>query len=117
MPGAIVWAISIAWLYGPALIGLARQWQNDPTYSHGWVILPIAAGVVWHRRDRLRRLTPRPSASGLVVLAASLALFVVGTLGAELFLTRVSLIGVLAGTVLFAFGRAHLRAVAFPLAF
>jgi exosortase len=40
-----------------------------------------------------------------------------GTLGAELFLSRVSFIGVLAGLVLFLAGRAQLRALAFPLAF
>jgi exosortase len=40
-----------------------------------------------------------------------------GQLGAELFLTRVSLIGVLAGAVLYLYGWEHLRVVWFPLAF
>jgi exosortase len=47
---------------------------------------------------------------------ASVALLVLGTLGAERFLARVSLIGVLAGAVLFVFGWAHLRILSFPLA-
>ena len=42
---------------------------------------------------------------------------VAGQLGAELFLTRVSLIGVLAGAVLFLYGWEHLRITWFPLAF
>jgi exosortase len=40
-----------------------------------------------------------------------------GILGAELFLTRISIIGVLAGSVLFLFGWRHLRILAFPIAF
>jgi exosortase len=38
-------------------------------------------------------------------------------LGAELFLTRISLVGMLGGIVLFMFGWRHLRILAFPLLF
>ena len=44
-------------------------------------------------------------------------LLVAGLLGAELFLSRVSMIGVLAGAILFLFGWPHLRVLLFPLAF
>ena len=40
---------------------------------------------------------------------------IVGTLGAELFLTRVSLVGFIAGAVIYLLGWAHLRLLAFPL--
>jgi exosortase len=43
--------------------------------------------------------------------------FVAGQLAAELFLTRMSIIVVLAGIVLFLLGARHLRLLAFPLAF
>jgi exosortase len=112
-----VWIGSIAALYGPVLIRMARQWQDDPTYSHGWVIAPIALMLAWHRRDRLRDAAIAPSRAGLAVVIGSLMVFVAGTLAAELFLTRISLIGVLAGTVLYAFGRAHFRILAFPILF
>jgi exosortase len=117
MIGAIAWAAAIAWVYGPTLVGLVRQWDTDPTYSHGWIVAPIAFALAWSRRSRLRALPLEPSGAGLWVIAASLAMYTMGRLGAELFLTRVSLIGVIAGTILFTFGRAHLRVVAFPLGF
>ena len=47
--------------------------------------------------------------------SGSLAIFLAGLLGAELFLTRISLIGVLAGSIWFLFGWRHLRLLAFPL--
>jgi len=57
------------------------------------------------------------AAGGLATIVLSLGVLVVGVLGAELFLTRLSFIGVLAGLVWFLGGRASLRALAFPLAF
>jgi exosortase len=117
MAGAVAWALAIAWLYGSVAIGLARNWQSDPTYSHGWVVAPIAIVLAWQRRKLFRELPRRPATAGFLVLGVSLVVYVIGTLGAELFLTRVSFIGVVAGTVLLTFGPAHLRAGAFPLAF
>ena len=72
---------------------------------------------MWERRGALATAGARPSGLGLVAFALSLLMFVIGTLGAELFLTRVSLIGVLAGTVLLLYGPTHLRIVAFPSRF
>jgi exosortase len=58
-----------------------------------------------------------PSGFGLVVLVGSLGLLVAGLLGVEFFVSRVSLIGVVAGTVLFLLGWQHLRILLFPLSF
>jgi exosortase len=54
---------------------------------------------------------------GLPVVGGSLCLLVAGIAAAELFLARVSFIGVLAGGILFSFGARRLQSVAFPLAF
>jgi exosortase len=53
----------------------------------------------------------------MLVILASVGLLLAGLLGAELFLTRLSLLGVLAGGVLFTLGWPHLRVLTFPLAF
>lgn len=117
MIGLVAWALTAALLYAPVLVKLVRQWAADETYSHGFLIAPIALFLLWQQRDRLKQTPIRPSNLGLVVIGVSLALYALGSLGAELFLTRISLIGVLAGTVLFVFGWQHLRLVAFPLGF
>jgi exosortase len=109
--------LSLAALYWTVVEKLIHDWSHDENYSHGFLVVPIAAYFLWERRDRLARATPSPSSFGLVVILGSLAVLVAGMLGAELFLTRISLLGVLAGTVLFLFGWTHLRIVAFPLAF
>jgi exosortase len=110
-------AAGLLWTYGAVLAGLVRQWSADDNYSHGFFVIPLAAFFAWERRERLFQAARRPSAAGLALILLSLVLFVAGTFGAELFLTRASLIGVLAGAILFIWGREHLRVLLFPIAF
>jgi len=109
--------VTVGWLYSGVLPGLVRQWANDDDYSHGFFVVPLAAFFIWERRDALAAASRRPSHAGLAVLAASLLCLIAGQFGSELFLTRVSLVGVLAGLVLFLLGWTHLRILAFPIAF
>ncbi len=103
--------------YWNVLTKLVYDWGHDDNYSHGFLIIPIAAYLVWERRADLAAARESPSWVGLAVVAVSLMMLVAGQLGAELFLTRVSLIGVLAGALLFLYGWEHLRIAWFPLAF
>jgi exosortase len=113
----LILASGVVWLYYAVLSSLVRQWASDDNYSHGFFVLPLAAYFVWERRHSLYAAPSRPSWIGAVLVAASLAIFAAGLLGAELFLARISLIGVLAGIVLFVWGRDHFRVLLFPLAF
>jgi exosortase len=112
-----VLAAQVVWLYWPVLKVLAAQWGEDPNYSHGFLVPVLSAYFVWERRARLARITPRPSWWGAALLLLGLLMLGIGQVGAELFLQRVSLVGVLAGLVLLALGRETLRVLSFPLAF
>jgi exosortase len=105
------------WLYADVLAGLVADWAHDDNYSHGFLIVPLALYFAWERRQRLVSLARRPSALGFLVVVASLVTLVVGMLGAEFFLTRVSLIGVILGTVIFLLGWQHARVLGLPIAF
>ena len=61
--------------------------------------MPLAAYLAWERRERLLSIPLQPSLLGLPIVLGSLGVLAIGTLGAELFLTRVSIIGVLGGFV------------------
>jgi exosortase len=104
-------------LYADVLTGLVRQWSTDDNYSHGFFVLPLALYFAWERREGLARAAVRPSVAGVILVALSLGVLLAGRLGAELFLTRVSLVGVLVGAVLFVWGREHLKLLLFPLSF
>jgi len=109
--------VSIAALYTPTLTSLARQWASDDDFSHGFFVIPLAAYFIWERRAAFASTPAKPSLFGLLFTALSLAVFIAGRFGAELYLTRVSLLGVIAGSVLFLGGWRRLGIVAFPLAF
>jgi exosortase len=104
-------------LYAPVLWRLMRQWYDDPDYSHGFLVPLLSAYLIWQRRDKLALIARRPSNWGLLVVLGALGLLFLGSLGAELFLTRVSIIFTICGLIAYFSGWRLLRAMAFPLAF
>jgi exosortase len=104
-------------VYLPVLSSLVRQWASDDNYSHGFLVAPFALYFAWLRRRDLAALPIRPHWTGAVIVVGSLAVLLAGRIGAELFLARISLIGLIAGAVLFLYGVGHLRVLAFPIAF
>src|SRR5436305_14248612 len=113
-------ALAIAWLYAETLTGLGREWLSSPDASYGVVLVAVAAAVAWHRRDRVAGACAQPATrhrTGLLVLLAGLLLFLAGQLGADVFLTRISLVVVAAGALWFVAGSGVVRVLAAPLVF
>ncbi len=108
---------SFVLLYQHVMVKLIHDWWVDDNYSHGFLIIPLAIYFVWERRARLRAVRRKPSAVGIIIVAGSLGALLAGILGSELFLTRVSILGTLAGSVLFLYGWECLRILLFPIAF
>ncbi|MFZ0414098.1 MAG: exosortase A [Candidatus Acidiferrum sp.] len=104
-------------LYGPILESLVLNWWRDPNYGHGFLVPVFAGYVFWKGRDRLTKIALKPSNFGLVVMLCAIALLLVGSLGAELFTSRFSMLVLIGGCVLFVGGWRLLRAVTFPLGF
>ncbi len=107
----------LLWVYHGTLARLFHQWWTDSNFSHGFFVPLFAAFIVWQERPRLVALTPRPSWGGLLLLAGGLGVLVIGQLGAELFLSRFSMLIVLAGLIVLFLGWNFFRAVLFPWAF
>jgi exosortase len=104
-------------LYAPILGKLFLQWFQDPNYGHG-ALVPLFSGyLIWRKRDDLKSIPCKPSAFSLLVVLFSLCVLFLGSLGAELFLARISLLGVIVGLILYFVGWPALRMLAFPLAF
>src|SRR5579863_5848331 len=108
--------ILIGWLYGSILVHLAMQWWRDPNFSHGFLVPLFSLFVLWKDWDRISRFPPAPSFWGLIVVSFALCLLLAGVLGAELFLSRISLLLLLAGLIVFFRGWRLFRAVLFPWA-
>ncbi|MFH2055554.1 MAG: exosortase/archaeosortase family protein [bacterium] len=104
-------------IYGPVLFGLIDDWNHDDNYSHGFLVIPISVFLIWQKRKVLREITLDTCNWGLLLLAGSLVLLLVGVAGAEFYSTRVSMVGVLAGVVLYLTGWRFTREIWFPIAF
>jgi len=109
--------LSIGWLYWSILLHLAKQWSNDANFSHGFFVPAFSLFVLWQDRHRLAREPRTPSSWGLPIVVFALAVLIAGVLGAELFLSRISLLLLIAGLVIFFRGWQSFRAVLFPWAF
>jgi exosortase len=110
-------SVLLAWLYFGILLQLVRHWWSDPSFSHGFFVPIFSLFVIWQERKRLAVLPRQPSSWGIVIIVFGLCVLVIGVLGAELFLSRSSLLIVLAGLVIYFLGWPMFRAVLFPWAF
>jgi exosortase len=104
-------------VYFHVLKGLVLNWWTDPDYSHGPFVVLFSGYVLWRERERWKAREIKPCNGGFLVMLGALLLLVVGSLGAELFSSRLSLLVLLGGMVLFLAGWEVLRAISFPLGF
>jgi exosortase len=112
-------AALIAVVYAGQLKGLAFEWTSSPDASYGVALACVAIALAWQRRRTfILATTPSaPASPGLALLGIGILVYLAGSLGADLFLTRSSLIVVLAGLTWFLAGGSALRVMAAPLVF
>ena len=111
--------IGFAFMYGQTVAALATEWMSSPEASYG-LILAATSLVVAIRRWPAFLAQSTADGRGLVALGLATAgalLYTVGQLGSDLFLTRVSLVVLLAGAVWALSGSLAARTMAAPLVF
>jgi exosortase len=113
---ALAISIAIIFAYATVLVKLSHDWWVDENYSHGLLIPFIIGYILWLQRDRF---APKTSKSGVLwgAIAIAFALFSLwaGVAGAELYTQRMSLLLLLAGTVVYFWGWQLLKLMLVPL--
>lgn len=107
---------AIVLVYYPIIGRLCGDWIHDPNYSHGFFVPIFCGWVIWRERERLKTIPARPSNSGFFIMAGAIGILILGVYGAELFLSRTSLLFLLAGIIVYLRGWRFFRAVLFPWA-
>ena len=102
-------------LYYKAILALVSDWSSDPNFSHGFLIPFVAGYMVWYRQNEIKQQAPDPAWSGLLIVLFGMSVHLLGNVGAELFLMRVSMIITLAGIIIFYFGYGMFKIVRIPL--
>jgi exosortase len=113
--GAALIAVLVMAVYFRVLTKLVFDWAEIPDFSHGFLVPIFAAYLVWAKRKTLLSTRVAPSWSGVAVVALGLVVLLLGVYGAELFLSRISLVILLAGLVLSFGGWALLKELRFPI--
>ncbi len=104
-------------VYIPVLADLVVDWYTDENYSHGFLVLPISAWLIWRKRRELADTPTKRNTFGLILVLGSLFLLIAGTAGAEYFTARVSFVGLLFSLCLFLFGWQFTRKIWFAFFF
>src|SRR5262249_40367340 len=107
--------LCLAAVFSSGLILMVEWWIAREEYSYGWFIPPIAAFLVWQRRDALRALRFTGSWTGVALVAAALALGALGELSALYNVIQYGFLLALAGAVLSITGWQAFRVIAVAL--
>ena len=94
---------------------LVFDWYDIPDYGHGFFVPLFSAYIMWDNRNVIRDTPIRQSWAGLSLVVLGLCTVILGVYGADLFLSRISFIILLAGLIWTLLGPSMLRALMFPL--
>ncbi len=103
--------------YAPQIGGMIQKWENDPDYTHAFLVIPIAIGLLWWKRSELAHIRPNGHWIGLPILLAGLLLCIASLPGMYDYPGRLAIIPILIGSVLLLRGRQFLKKVLFPIVF
>lgn len=115
-------AVVLAWfavviLLWDTFVDMWRTWSASGTFTHGYAIFPIALVLLWRRRALWQALPMRPSAAGVVLVAGSVTLWLVGSLLHLNVVMQFGAVGTLVFSIIAIAGIEVFRAAKFPLLF
>jgi len=95
-------------VYLPVLKDLVFDWYVDSNYSHGFLVIPIAAYLLYRDSKKFEK-TRCVRWPGAVLLIAGLVLLILGSAAAEFFTARFSFVVCLTGIGIFSLGWHNFR--------
>lgn len=111
-----VWLL-VALTFAPVIVELSREWATDERYSHGWLILPISAGLLWLRKGQLAAVPRSGSWFGVLLIIAGLCAHALAWFLRFPHVGMWSFVAVVTGVVFVLYGSAMWRLVRFPVLF
>jgi len=103
------------WLFWDGLDQMWGWWIDSPEYSHGLLIPPVAAFLIWQQKDQLERLAFNGSWWGLALVLLGGFLLLLGQLATIYTLVQYAYVITLCGLVLSFTGIKPFRLLAVPL--
>jgi exosortase len=94
---------------------LAHDWWSQPSLSYGLLVPPLALYVAWLKRKAILAAPVRQDSRGLVLAVLACLMYLLGKLGAEFFLQRLSMVVLLTAFIWTFWGSKRLAQLGFPL--
>ena len=104
-------------LYLDTASAMVTIWYRSETFTHAFIVPPIASWLIWRRRQELAHLVPKPSPLLLLPVAGLAAIWLMGDLAAVNSVTQLAFVGMLVLAVPTVLGIAVARVILFPQAF
>lgn len=115
LPIMVTGLLGLVWIYWDTAISMYDLWSLIHSYNHAFLVIPVCLFLAWERRDVLRRLQPRPSLFGTLVVFGFGGLWLIADAVDVMAGRHVALVGMMQGLVLATLGWQVCRALLFPL--
>jgi exosortase len=87
----------VLWSCWPTFVTFVNLWWTNPQYSHGFLVIPFAVFLLWHRRSLFTPNQRQHAWIGLALLLAGCCLKLIGGFFAFAWPDRISVIFLIAG--------------------
>jgi exosortase A len=92
-------------------------WLRSDTFTHGLLVFPVFAYMVWNERHQLARVALAPCLPALALVALAGFGWLLGRLSASLVVEQFSMVALVPAAAWTLLGSAAMRVLAFPFAF
>src|SRR6267143_2056649 len=74
----VILAMALVAVVWPAFAHAVEVWSTDEEFTYGFLIPPIAAFILWWRREALRRSIGQGRSAGIAIVLGSMAVMLIG---------------------------------------
>ncbi len=116
----LVMGLLLAWvffLYRDTGISMVTIWERSETFTHGFLVPPIAMWLIWRQRQAIAAHSPQSAFWVLLPVAAVAFLWMLGELVSVNAVTQLGLVALVVLSVPAIFGLSVSRQILFPLGF
>jgi len=110
-------AIGVMGLFYDTVRSMVEIWTRSETFTHGFLILPLSAWLVWEKRTQLAKLLPAPEYRALLLALPFGFAWLLGRLVDVLVVQQFAFVGLLIVVLWAVLGNRVARFLAFPLGF
>lgn len=117
LPVLIVALTFVLICFRETFTSMAEIWARSETFTHGFIVPPLSAWLIWRRRKVLASLPPITSPWAIVPILFAGVAWLLGDLASANSLTQLAATSILVLTVVAVIGLRVAREIAFPLGF